>query len=175
MSAYFVLAETDSTGNVLAYGDQTLSSVSNVYEYKFANILPLGNASLLGQGSIYFAINAPLGSSLNVNSSIIIDDIYIGVDNTGIFDVSKPKEVIEKLYPNPTEDMAYLVFNQKKYGPVSLKVYDVLGNMVLEVLNDNMAEGKYKAEIYTSAFKQGVYFCILTTDGVDYSTKLIKR
>jgi hypothetical protein len=175
LNANFILAETDSNANTLAYGDQTLTSVSNVYTYKFLNILPLSGPSLLGQGSIYFGIYAPVGSTLNTNSTVIIDDLYLGVDNTGIFEYGEKKDVIEKIYPNPCADLAYLVFNQKSFGPVTLKVYDLLGNLVLEVLNGNMAEGKYKAEIETTTLTQGLYYCKLNSGGIDYSIKLVKR
>jgi hypothetical protein len=71
--------------------------------------------------------------------------------------------------------MAYLVFNKKEYGAVSLNVYDMLGNLVQEVLNTKMPEGRFKAEINTFELNAGVYFCKLTIDGVDYTSKLIKQ
>lgn len=175
VSASFTLAEVDSATNVLAYGDQTFTAVNSVYQYKFVNILELSGPSLLGQGNIYIAINAPVGSTLNVNTSVIIDDLYLGPDNTGISDNKSPIQVIENIYPNPVHDIAYLVFNQKKYGKVSLMVYDLLGNVMQEVINENMSEGRYKAEINTSNLNQGVYFCKLQIDGVEYSKKLIKN
>jgi hypothetical protein len=135
----------------------------------------LGNPSLLGQGSIYFAINAPVGSTLNTNSYILIDDLYLGVDNTGIIEQTPSYDIIEKVYPNPAEDIAYLVFNQKKFGQVSLKVFDVMGNLVKEVMNESLMEGKYKAEIDVSALQQGLYFCKLISDGVVDESKLIKN
>jgi hypothetical protein len=175
INASFTLIETDTNANILAYGDQTFSTVSNVYQYKFVNVLPFLGPSLFGQGSIYFAITAPVGSSLNVSSSVIIDDLYLGADNTGLLSGDKNKLIIEQLYPNPAQEMAYLVFNKKEYGEVRLNVYDMLGNMVQEVLHGNMPEGKFKAEINTSELNAGVYFCKLTIDGIDYSCKLIKQ
>jgi hypothetical protein len=175
INASFTLIETDTNANILAYGDQTFSTVSNVYQYKFVNVLPFLGPSLFGQGSIYFAITAPVGSSLNVSSSVIIDDLYLGADNTGLLSGDKNKQIIEQLYPNPAQEMAYLVFNKKEYGEVRLNVYDMLGNMVQEVLHENMPEGKFKAEINTSELNAGVYFCKLTIDGIDYSCKLIKQ
>lgn len=175
INASFTLIETDTNANILAYGDQTFSTVSNVYQYKFVNVLPFLGPSLFGQGSIYFAITAPVGSSLNVSSSVIIDDLYLGADNTGLLSGDKNKQIIEQLYPNPAQEMAYLVFNKKEYGEVRLNVYDMLGNMVQEVLQGNMPEGKFKAEINTSELNAGVYFCKLSIDGIDYSCKLIKQ
>jgi hypothetical protein len=175
INASFNLVETDSAANPLAYGDKTFTSLSNVYQYKFVNILALAGPSLLGQGSVYFAINAPVGSTLNVNSLVYIDDLYIGPDNTGIFNTSENEKVIEQLYPNPANDLAFMVFNLKRYSKITLKVYDLLGNLVQEVLNENMMEGRYKAEINTSQLLQGIYFCKLTVDDVEYGSKLIKR
>jgi hypothetical protein len=175
INASFTLIETDTNANILAYGDQTFSTVSNVYQYKFVNVLPFLGPSLFGQGSIYFAITAPVGNSLNVSSSVIIDDLYLGADNTGLLSGDKNKQIIEQLYPNPAREMAYLVFNKKEYSEVRLNVYDMLGNMVQEVLHENMPEGKFKAEINTSELNAGIYFCKLTIDGIVYSCKLIKQ
>jgi hypothetical protein len=175
LSASFTLAEVDSATNVLAYGDQTFNAINSVYQYKFVNILELFGPSLLGQGNIYFSINAPVGSTLNDNTSVWIDELYLGVDNTSLKDNISSNQVIENIYPNPSEDMAYLIFNLKNVGQVSLIIYDVLGNFVQEVIKQNMYEGRYKAEINTSNLNQGIYFCKLQIDGVEYSKKLIKN
>ena len=175
LSASFTLTEIDTTSNVLAYGDQTFTSINNVYQYKFVNILPLSGPSLLGFATIYFAINAPVGSSLNVNSSIIIDDLYLGVDNTGLNSIDRNKNEIESVYPNPAEDRTNFVFNHTNVGHVTLKVYDTVGNIVESVIDENMPAGKFKAEINTSQLKQGVYIGQLTTNnGISYS-KIIRK
>ena len=175
LSASFTLTEIDTTSNVLAYGDQTFTSINNVYQYKFVNILPLSGPSLLGFATIYFAINAPVGSSLNVNSSIIIDDLYLGVDNTGLNSIDRNKNEIESVYPNPAEDRTNFVFNHTSVGHVTLKVYDAVGNIVESVIDENMPAGKFKAEINTSQLKQGVYIGQLTTNnGISYS-KIIRK
>ena len=175
VSASFTLAEIDTSTNVLAYGDQTFTTTSNVYQYKFVNILPLSGPSLLGIATIYFAINAPVGSTLNVNSSLIIDDLYLGVDNTGILNYKSSENVIEEVYPNPSEDLAYVIFNMAQFGHVSVAIYDLMGNKVLDVLDENLAEGKYKAEINAAVLKQGIYLCKLNLNHLEYCSKLIKK
>ncbi|HRG58868.1 MAG TPA: T9SS type A sorting domain-containing protein [Bacteroidia bacterium] len=175
LSASFTLTEIDTTSNVLAYGDQTFTSINNVYQYKFVNILPLSGPSLLGYATIYFAINAPVGSSLNVNSSIIIDDLYLGVDNTGLHPIDRNLNEIESVYPNPAEDRTNFIFNHNISGHVTLKVYDAVGNLVESVIDEDMPIGKFKAEINTSQLKQGVYIGQLTTNnGISYS-KIIRK
>jgi len=174
INASFYLNELDSNINTLAYGDQGFTSINNVYQYKFLNIIPLAGPSLLGQASVYFDITEDVGNSLNINTTVTIDDIYVGPDNTSIRETSNRKEVIEKVYPSPVQEQAFLVFNQSKYGKVSLKLYDLLGNLVQEIINENMPEGKYKAEINASTLVQGIYLCKLTIDEVEYCAKLIK-
>lgn len=174
VNASFNLAEVDSTTNVLAYGDITFTNVSNVYQYKFINILQLGNPSLLGQGSVYFAIGADVGNSLHLNSTVYIDDLYLGADNTALKEPKGQTEIIEQLYPNPAQETSWLIFNQKKYGKVSLKVVDLMGNLVQVVLDESLTEGRYKAEINTAPLEQGIYFCKLTIENTEYCVKLIK-
>lgn len=173
LNASFSLTELDTT--VLAYGDQTFNSINNVYQYKIVNVLDLEGPSLLGQGNIFLTIISSVGGSLNVNSDVLIDDLYLGPDNTGIADFNKNNSVIEKLYPSPAQEMAYLVFNQPQYGKVSLKVYDLLGNLVQVVIDENMPAGRYKAEINTLNLNEGIYFCNLQIDGMTYIEKLTKH
>ena len=175
VNASFTLSEVDTVTNVLAYGDQTFNSVSNVYQYKIVNVLDLEGASLLGQGNIFFTITSSVVGSLNVNSDVIIDDLYLGPDNTGFDDEVENHTIIEKLYPSPAQEVAYLIFNQPKYSKVSLKVYDVMGNLVQTVIDEQLAEGKYKAEINSALLNSGIYFCTLQLDELAYSTKLIKH
>jgi hypothetical protein len=116
-----------------------------------------------------------VGSSLNLNSAVIIDDLYVGVDNTGFEEPKHNAGMIEKIFPNPAQDVAFLMFNKTAFGKVSLHVYDLLGNVVKEVINENMPDGKFKAEIDVSQLLQGVYICKLSSDGAEQVVKLVKQ
>jgi hypothetical protein len=50
-----------------------------------------------------------------------------------------------------------------------------LGNLVQTVIDEQLAEGKYKAEINSALLNSGIYFCTLQLDELAYSTKLIKH
>ncbi|MBK9333477.1 MAG: T9SS type A sorting domain-containing protein [Ignavibacteria bacterium] len=56
-------------------------------------------------------------------------------------------------------------------GIAELKVYDVLGNEVAELVNEKQNAGSYTAEFDGSGFASGIYFYSLIIDGVIIDTK----
>ena len=61
-------------------------------------------------------------------------------------------------YPNPFNPVTKVEFGILKSGFVSLKVYDVLGNEIKTLVNENRPAGKYEAEFDGSSLSSGVYF-----------------
>jgi len=61
-------------------------------------------------------------------------------------------------YPNPFNPVTKVEFGILKPGFVSLKVYDVLGNEIKTLVNENKPAGKYEAEFDGSSLSSGVYF-----------------
>jgi hypothetical protein len=67
-------------------------------------------------------------------------------------------------YPNPFNPATSIGFNLPKAGFVSLKVYDVLGNEIATLVNENMNANSYLVTWDASAFASGVYFYKLVSD-----------
>ena len=65
-------------------------------------------------------------------------------------------------YPNPFNPTTKIGFQIADFGFVSLKVYDVLGNEVAELVNEEKAPGSYEVEFSSGLIYQtistGVYF-----------------
>ncbi len=61
-------------------------------------------------------------------------------------------------YPNPFNPTTTIEFNLPKAGFVSLKIYDVLGNEITTLINENMSANSYSVTWDASAFASGVYF-----------------
>lgn len=80
-------------------------------------------------------------------------------------------------YPNPFNPTTNLEFGVSKYGFVSLKVYDVLGNEVATLVNENKPSGNYVVEFDAhlaergSGFPSGIYFYSLSVNGNIIDTK----
>ena len=68
-------------------------------------------------------------------------------------------------YPNPFNPETNLEFGISELGYVSLKIYDVLGNEIETLVNENKPAGRYSVQWNGSDFASGVYFYKLSVTG----------
>ena len=61
-------------------------------------------------------------------------------------------------YPNPFNPTTNIEFRIADFGFVSLKVYDVLGNEIATLVNEEKPVGSYEVEFDASSFPSGIYF-----------------
>jgi hypothetical protein len=88
-------------------------------------------------------------------------------DYDGSFEYSNEIEVIinvpmvyslEQNYPNPFNPSTVISYQLPVSGLVNLKVYDVLGNEVIILVNEEKPIGSYEIEFNASHLGSGVYF-----------------
>jgi hypothetical protein len=84
-----------------------------------------------------------------------------------VSEVTKPNNfILKQNYPNPFNPKTNIGFRISEHGFVSLKIYDVLGNEVATLVNEQLAPGEYEIEFsrnlinrdFTGEFTSGVYF-----------------
>ncbi len=90
-------------------------------------------------------------------------------ENTGIIDNFSLKQN----YPNPFNPSTNISFSLEKAGRVTLKVYDVLGRIVSELIDARMNPGNYSYEWNGAGFGSGIYFCVLETENTRKSIKMV--
>ena len=61
-------------------------------------------------------------------------------------------------YPNPFNPVTHLEFGIPELEFVSLKVYDVLGNEIKILVNENKSPGTYSFEFDGSNLPSGIYY-----------------
>lgn len=61
-------------------------------------------------------------------------------------------------YPNPFNPVTNIRFNIPQAGFVKLVIYDVLGNEVQILVNEQLSQGTYKTDFDASALPSGVYY-----------------
>ena len=77
---------------------------------------------------------------------------------------SNPKEfALYQNYPNPFNPNTTIEFEIPNRRLIRLKVFDILGNEVTELLNEERTAGSYKIEFNTSSLSSGVY-CLSATN-----------
>ncbi|BDQ02962.1 T9SS type A sorting domain-containing protein [Ignavibacterium sp.] len=86
-------------------------------------------------------------------------------------DVTGPKVFfIEQNYPNPFNPSTKIRFNLAVNSKVSLKVYNLIGEEVAELLNGQMNAGKQEVEFNAINLNSGVYIYKLEATGEDGSS-----
>ncbi len=60
-------------------------------------------------------------------------------------------------YPNPFNPSTNIKFLIKESGNVSLKIYDILGNEITTLVNEEMSAGTYEATFDASGLASGIY------------------
>lgn len=76
-------------------------------------------------------------------------------------------------YPNPFNPTTNIRFRISDFGFVSLKVYDVLGNEIVSLVNEEKAEGDYNVNFDASGLSSGIYFYRLQAGSFVETKKMI--
>jgi hypothetical protein len=86
-----------------------------------------------------------------------------------------PKEFkLNQNYPNPFNPVTKIAFSIPKAGNITLKVFDVLGKEVANLVNNTFVKaGTYESEFNASNLSSGLYFYRLITDNFTDTKKMI--
>jgi hypothetical protein len=76
-------------------------------------------------------------------------------------------------YPNPFNPTTKIEFNISKRGKVLIEVYDVLGQQVKVLLNEEVEKGKHKIEFDAKNLSSGIYFYRLSTGRNSTTKKMV--
>ena len=76
-------------------------------------------------------------------------------------------------YPNPFNPTTKISYSIPKDGLVTLKMFDVLGNEVAILVNENQAVDIYEVEFNAADLPSGIYFYKLTSENYTATKKLI--
>ncbi|MEJ2194691.1 MAG: T9SS type A sorting domain-containing protein [Ignavibacteriaceae bacterium] len=76
-------------------------------------------------------------------------------------------------YPNPFNPSTKIEFRIAESGYVSLKIYDILGNEIATLLNDEKPAGAYQVEWNAEGFSSGMYFYELVAGKMKETRKMI--
>ncbi|MEA1878496.1 MAG: T9SS type A sorting domain-containing protein [Bacteroidota bacterium] len=82
---------------------------------------------------------------------------------------------LEQNYPNPFSKSTTISYSLYSSGTVTIRVYDLLGNMVLELINEDQVAGEYSHIVNLSSLGSGVYFYQIKSGAEQHTRKMIVR
>jgi hypothetical protein len=80
---------------------------------------------------------------------------------------------LDQNYPNPFNPSTSISWQLPVSGHVSLKVYDIIGNEVATLVNEEKPAGNYEISFGASGLSSGVYFYKLTANEFVETKKMI--
>ena len=104
------------------------------------------------------------------------------IDIDGSFEYSKEVEAsiadpnefeLDQNYPNPFNPTTSIKFNIPFDSNVKLNVFNILGEEVAELLNENLSAGHYNIKFNASKLNSGIYFYKLETNKFTQMRKMI--
>jgi hypothetical protein len=88
--------------------------------------------------------------------------------------LSTPVEfALEQNYPNPFNPATTINYSIPEAGNVEMKVYDILGNEVANLVNEAKAPGNYSAMFDASSLASGIYIYTLRANNFVQTKKMI--
>ena len=103
------------------------------------------------------AINSELLKQGNEDNTKVIPDAF----------------ALQQNYPNPFNPSTSIQYRVSSISQVSLKVYDVLGNEVATLINEEKQVGSYEVEFNATGLSSGMYFYKLQTDNFVETKKML--
>ena len=86
----------------------------------------------------------------------------------------QPQEfILYQNYPNPFNPSTTIKFRVASFGFVSLKVYDVLGNEIATLADEQKSAGNYSVDFNASLLPGGVYFYKFETSNFSATRKMM--
>ena len=193
------VADDTLTAGAIACYDNGLNGDETAGDFVFSRVVTFSD-TLLSGGVIYkfgaqspeagtISASGPLDNSKGVGQNFSF--ILRAVDTTVVLmetwplrqsDITGVKEIdglipsqytLEQNYPNPFNPSTTIRYSIPVESKVSLKIFDMLGREVAELVNQNQASGNYEAKFDASRLASGIYFYRLETSGTSISKKMM--
>jgi hypothetical protein len=162
-------------------GPEKFTPDTPLLDFRHPSIPEISPVSMTDDGviTVHIAIvgDPEAGSTVNgVNKHVTsqyyhftTDIPFVGVDDNIIANNFN----LEQNYPNPFNPSTTINYTIAERSTVSLKVYDVLGNEVANLVNTTQEAGKYDVTFNASGLSSGLYIYTLNTGNFTSSKKMM--
>lgn len=166
-------------------------TLSNLYTLRFTNdsvfVRTLRNDSTFSIVDTKFLFKAGTSASPVFLFDQSNQELLISEFNYGIFRAYKldslitstqneiifPNEYTLSIFPNPFNPNTNISFSIVNKNKVILRIYDILGNTIATLVNDELEPNNYTFNFSGSNLSSGVYFASLTVGSQIYSKKIL--
>lgn len=168
----FTLDENGVIKNPSTYATLPLVEINGEYfELKIkSTATPTG--SILPENKIIEMCNDLVPKAVEYGIGLILE-FFDTVTDIESENLSAPNFLLYQNYPNPFNPSTKINWHSPVSGWQTLKVYDVLGNEVVTLVNETKAPGNYSAVFDASSLASGIYFYSLRTNSFVETKKMM--
>lgn len=171
---YFTVLISNSSASYIGGGALEISTASDSYIPFSIPIYYYGDSP--AYCSITFGIAGPSNSGdYHEGSTMYIDDLELSMDVvSGVESGANPfKFDLGQNYPNPFNPSTNINYQLPANGFVTLKVYDIIGNEVAVLVNEEKPAGNYNVIFNAVSLPSGIYFYKLQSGNYNQIKKMI--
>lgn len=156
---------------------QAVTTVQNAWEeiyFSFSEI-PVGsmvNPADVDKIVLLFSPNSADSNSYYFDD-LIGPEIDFPVNNTGLETFQNSKFDLSQNFPNPVFDNTMISYDLKTRALISLKISDISGKDILNLVDENQLPGNYRVFPDTRSLKNGVYFYTLSVNGIAETKRML--
>jgi len=108
----------------------------------------------------------------NITSFNVTSNAMVGLEN----EIVPTVYGLEQNFPNPFNPITKIHYQLPKNNFVTLKIYDVLGNEIITLVNEIKAAGKYQSTFDANNLSSGIYFYkIQAGDFIDIKKMILMK
>ncbi len=161
----------------LATKRNTASGIIDTINWKMGDKVPFDfvfydNDGATREGMIYYSHkgNDNAWQNVTVWAHTWIGDEVTSVDENPIL---ASKYSLEQNYPNPFNPSTQIKYSIAESGLVKLRVFDILGRQVAELVNQNQGAGTHVVDFNASNFASGLYFYSVESSSFKATKKMM--
>lgn len=111
---------------------------------------------------------------VGLGKASFLKDVQKAATSVELFNNNKPASYsLEQNYPNPFNPSTMIKFAIANAGFTSLKVYNMLGQEVATLVNDNLQAGTYTVDFNAANLNSGIYVYELRSGAVKIAKKMM--
>lgn len=155
--------DTLEAGNVF-------STTTNVYTQGVID-LPSTSFNQIAVGFFITPFDTTSGNMPSANTFALIDDVKIET-GVSLADVNS-FNFLESVYPNPSNQIANVVYSINSASNVTIRTVDLNGRIIETQTMGNQGSGRYRVELDTRNYSNGIYFVEVQVNDLVAKQKLV--
>jgi hypothetical protein len=163
------------TNNLICFG-VSRKSKTFTYDEHFELMKIRKYVYNIGQTYFFMQMGGPNYYWDTLRGCVINGVLYGDTSLTGINPISTEipdKFSLSQNYPNPFNPTTKIRFSISNIQYVTLKVFDILGNEVSTLVNEQLKPGTYEVEFNGDNFASGVYYYTLQSESFNLTKRMV--